>query len=65
MVQSAVPSRTQARRFFGAMRRRTAGGLNRLQERTPGRSVGRADLATRRGLSPNGDPPSVTLWGED
>ncbi len=64
MVQAAIPNRSQIRRVFGVMRRREESHLNR-QTSSVREAGGRSISISSRGLLPNGDPPSVTLWGED
>ncbi len=63
MVHAAVvPSRSPACRLIDALHRKTAGGVGRAHVATRG---GRATPFATRTTRPNGDPPSVTLWGED
>ena len=63
MVHAAVvPSRLPARRLIDALHRKTAGGVGRARAAIRG---GQAKPFATRTTRPNGDPPTVTLWGED
>jgi len=63
MVHAAVSlSRLPAKRLINALRRKTAGGASRVRAAARG---GRGAPFSTRTTLPNGDPPSVTLWGED
>ncbi len=63
MVHAAVvPSRMSTRRLIDALHRKTAGGAGRSRAATRG---GQEPSRLSRTARPNGDPPSVTLWGED
>lgn len=59
---AGISSRLPAKRLINALRRKTAGGAD--QTRAATRGGRRAPFSTRTTL-PNGDPPSVTLWGDD
>ena len=59
---TVVPSRLPTRRWINALRRKTEGGVIRAGVATRG---GRGMPFATRTTLPNGDPPSVTLWGED
>ena len=63
MVHAAiVPGRLPTRRLINALRRKTAGNVDGVRAATRG---GRGTPFSTRTSRPNGDPPSVTLWGED
>lgn len=62
MIHAAVSRRLPTRRLMNALHRKTTGSVSRVSAVTRGQRG--ASLSTRSTL-PNGDPPSVTLWGED
>jgi hypothetical protein len=62
MIHTTSLCRPNSRRLISALRRKTTGRAGRGGSDSQG---GRAAAGVMRNALPNGDPPTVTLWGED
>jgi hypothetical protein len=62
MIHTTSLCRPNSRRLLSALRRKTAGHSGHVNSDSQG---GRAASRVMRNALPNGDPPTVTLWGED
>jgi len=62
MIHTTSLCRPHSSRLMVALRRKTAGSATR---RSDAAQEGRSASRVMRNALPNGDPPSVTLWGED
>ncbi len=62
MINASVQCRPPTRRLISALRRKTMGSEPRMSVVTRGKQ---SASPVMRNTRPNGDPPSVTLWGEE
>jgi hypothetical protein len=62
MIHTTSLCRPNSRRLINALRRKTTGNASHGGSASQG---GRSAARVMRNALPNGDPPTVTLWGEE